>query len=544
MKLFGLFSCLRREEVEKPKMVPNARGLGNSDEKSKAPVTISSLYAEHFEGKTSIVKELEALGIDKTKCQEGRPFRKRDLWLQALAAISASVALIACGGHVGWTSPALPYLEREYGVSKVQSSWIASLYTLGGILGSLLSPLLLERLGRKGSLLMFAGPQIVGWSIVIPARSVELLLLARFVAGVGHGGIFNVATIYMGEIADRRVRGAFGTLLKLSVNLGGLFATTAGAFLPYQQLNLVELGPPLLFVASFVFMPESPYFYLSRGQTERATACVLRLRRRKSLDEPLRRELDSMQRDALENRDSEHQGGLVRLLCENRRAVWIVLALKFTQHMSGHQAIVSYTQEIFGYSYDSSEGGSLGPEHWAIVLGLAQLAAGLLAALLVDRLGRRPLILVSGLAAAFCLALVGYFFFVKEELGRDASHLVWLPATGIIGYEIFVSFGIGTIPYVLLGEIFPANLKGTAVAMAIVVGSLFGFLVSFGYQHVVLLLGVYPTFWIFAACCAAGTICIYVITPETKGKSLEEIQIIINPKRSQVYVRPPSMTKV
>ena len=435
---------------------------------------------------------------------------------------------MACGGYLGWTSPALPHLtspNSTFPVTVYQGSWIASLYTLGGIVGSLLSPLMVDRLGRKVSLLVFAIPQLAGWGLIIAARSYVILYVARFVAGIAHGGIYNVAVIYFAEIADKRIRGAFGTLLKMCTNLGGLFVTTAGAYLPYEQLNLVSLSLPLIFVTTFIFMPESPYFYLIQNREDKATRSLLRLRRLKR-PESVRKDLETM-RDAVIEGQQSSRNALRELIMNpgNRRGLWILLSLKVTQQLSGHMAIVAYTQEIFSHS-----GSKLEPQYAVIVLGLAQLAAGLVAAALVDKVGRRVLILFSGSSAALALFFVGLFFFLKYSLQADVSSITWLPIAALIGYEIMVALGIGTIPYVILGEIFPTNVKGPAVASGIIIGSVFAFIVGLGFQALNSAAGIHTTFWFFSACCAAGTLWVYTITPETKGKTLEEIQAIFNPK--------------
>lgn len=443
---------------------------------------------------------------------------------------------MACGGFLGWTSPALPHLvgpDSSFPVTAYQGSWIASLYTLGGIAGSLLSPFMIDRLGRKVSLLVFALPQLAGWGLIIAARSYLVLYAARFVAGIAHGGVYNVAVIYFAEIADKDVRGAFGTLLKMCTNLGGLFVTTAGAYLPYDQLNLVSLSLPLVFVATFVFMPETPYFHLIRNREDLAVKSLLRLRRLER-PESVRKDIDAMRESVVEGQRSG-RSALRELVTRrgNRRGLWILLSLKATQQLSGHMAIIAYTQEIFSHS-----GSQLAPQHAVILLGLAQLAAGLVAASLVDRVGRRILILFSGSSAALALALVGLFFFMKYSLKADVSMITWLPIVALIAYEIMVALGIGTIPYVILGEIFPTNVKGAAVASGIIIGSILAFIVGLGFQALNDAAGIHTTFWFFSGCCAAGTLWVYVITPETKGKTLEEIQAIFNPKRDKQDVAP------
>lgn len=149
-------------------------------------------------------------------------FTSEILTLGYYVPFTACISLMACGVHLGWTSPSLPHLyaNPEIPVTQAQGSWIASLYTLGAIAGSVLSPLCVDRLGRKFSLLVFMLPQLAGWGLIIAAKSFSVLYVARFVAGLGHGGICNVSVIYLAEIADKNIRGALGTFFKLCMNVG------------------------------------------------------------------------------------------------------------------------------------------------------------------------------------------------------------------------------------------------------------------------------------------------------------------------------------
>ncbi|XP_058790853.1 facilitated trehalose transporter Tret1-like isoform X2 [Phymastichus coffea] len=468
----------------------------------------------------------------EVELQDSTSSRERGgIWLQIIAAISASFAVMACGGYLGWTSPALPHLlstRSSFPVTVQQASWIASLYTLGGIFGSLLSPLMVDRLGRKLSLLAFAMPQLAGWGLIIGAHSYPVLYVARLVAGISHGGIYNVAVIYLAEIADKDIRGAFGTMLKMCTNLGGLFVTSLGAYLTYDQLNVASLSLPVIFVATFVFMPESPYFYLIQHREEEAVRSLMRLRRVSNAGDVIKDV--AIMREAVLAGQRSGRSALRELVSDrgNRRGLWILLSLKVTQQLSGHMAIVAYTQEIFGHSESA-----LKPQYAVIVLGVAQLAAGLAAAGLIDRLGRRVLVLFSGVSAALALALVGLFFFLKYSLRADVSTVTWLPVAALVLYEIMVALGIGTIPYVILGEIFPTNVKGPAVASGIIIGSVFAFVVGLGFHALNQAAGIHTTFWFFSGCCAAGTTWVYMITPETKGKTLEEIQVLFNPNKKK-----------
>ncbi|XP_008550593.2 facilitated trehalose transporter Tret1, partial [Microplitis demolitor] len=483
----------------------------------------------HFGRGVDIENSVEKDNNKEIESQQQFTPERGSQWLQFIAAISASLAVIACGGHLGWTSPALPHLTDpsiESPITKSQGAWVVTLYTIGAIIGSLISPVCIDRLGRKYSLLILAAPQLVGWCLIIFATNVEMLYAARLIAGIGHGGVYNVTVIYLAEIADKNIRGALGTLLKMSTNIGTLFVTTLGAYFPYWKLNLISLSIPFLFIVVFIFMPETPYFYLIKNRVPEAEKSLMVLRRLKNV-ESVREDIEVM-RSAVEEGKRSKKNLLVELVRTrgNRRALLILLGLKATQQFSGHIVVVAYTQEIFAQS-----GSALPAAQAVVILGVFQLVAGILAAALVDRLGRRILMLVSGLSSSIALIAVGIFFYLKYSVHMDVSSITWLPIAALIAYDVMEVFGIGTLPYVLMGELFPTNVKGTAVASGILVGAVFATLVGLSFQAMNSALGIHWTFWIFAICCTLGTLFVYFITPETKGKSLEEIQRELNPQK-------------
>ena len=449
-----------------------------------------------------------------------------------LIFFTACISMIGCGGYMAWTSPSLPHLmskDSEVPITKSQGAWIQSLYTFGAVFGCLLNPHFVDRLGRKYSLLIFAIPQVTGWILIILAENFTGIFIARFVAGVGHGALFNLVVIYIGEIADKSIRGILITIMKISINFGSLTVTIAGAYLSYDTLNFVSLFIPILFIATFSFMPETPYFYLQQNKDDEATKSLMTLRWIQN-EEFVRSDIVKMKESLVEDQQSSKRGSLRELIGTkgNRRGLLILFCVKATQQFSGAIAIVAYAQEIFSHSDFA-----LSPQNSVIVLTGTQLIAGIAAVGLVDRAGRRILFLVSGLLASLSLAAVGLFFFLKYHLEVDVSSITWIPLVALVSYEVTCAMGIATIPYVLLGELFPMKVKGLAVAFGMILGSLFAFLVGLGFQTLNMFGGIHTTFWTFAVSCLLGTLIVYWITPETKGKSLEEIQAILNPIRKK-----------
>lgn len=192
------------------------------------------------------------------------------------------------------------------------------------------------------------------------------------------------------------------------------------------------------------------------------------------------------------------------------------------QQFTGVNCIVFYVEEIF-----LDAGGSVQGSNAAIMVGGAQLAACLVSTLVVDRAGRRPLLLISGTVMAACCTTLGAFFFMKSH-GQDVSGLGWLPVASVCLYFIIFSLGFGPVPWVMLGELFAPEVKGAATAVASAVSWWLTFLTTCQFQPLVDAIGEGPTFWGFAALTALGVLFVAVCVPETKGRTLEQIQLALN----------------
>lgn len=174
---------------------------------------------------------------------------------------SASLLAVGVGTALAWTSPVLPKLSAKDSwlpVSEEEGSWVSSLLAIGAIVGALPSGTLAEKIGRKKALLILAGPFLLSWGLILAARAVWLLCLARFIVGTAVGASCVLVPTYIAEIAEASARGTLGAMFQLFLALGIVLAFVMGAVLPYSAFAVVCGIIELLFVATFFFMPESP----------------------------------------------------------------------------------------------------------------------------------------------------------------------------------------------------------------------------------------------------------------------------------------------
>lgn len=280
------------------------------------------------------------------------------------------------------------------------------------------------------------------------------------------------------------------------------------------------MAPPIIFVISFIWLPDSPYFLIGKHKDKESMRSLELLRGHKDIQAEY-----EMMRSAV--RKSEENKGTFReiLSRDNLHAITIILGLAAVQQLCGSQAVLSYAHQIF-----AEVGSDLGAAESTIVLAVVQLAAAALSSVTVDKFGRKPLLLFSVLAPAICNTVIGVYFFLDSRK-YDVRSLSWLPMTAIMIFIVAYSLGLASVTFVVLGEVFPKNLRATAGAVFTIFASAIGFGVAKMFQLVTDNIGIYATFWIFAGCSYIFVPFIWFVLPETKGKSLDTILEELRPKK-------------
>lgn len=448
---------------------------------------------------------------------------------QYTAAVIASMSVMAAGSCIAWPSPVLKMMLHSdsppFPLTAAECSWIVSLKNVGNILAPLPAGWLMGRAGRRTALLAAAAPFLVSWALVLVFEQAPYLYMARVLGGLGVGVAFTVAPIYLGEIADTEVRGALGTLLQGMMYCGILLEYVVGPYVSYYTLAAVSAAVPALFAVLFFFMPESPHWLLQRGRREEARKALRWLRG--TDEQSVAAELGEMTRALeLQQQQQAKQGGAsVRDIVSSRgprKALIIVVSLQVLKELSGNSAVVAYAASTL-----QKGTGSPYSDEYVIAMGVVMFLATMACTQLVDRAGRRPLLLLSCAMSAAALSTAGLFFFLKN-VGVDMSEATWLVVGGLLAYAVAFPLGLSPIPAALLGELFPAHLKGTAACSAAVSLSVASLIVTKLYQVVEASLGMHVVYWAFGASCVGGAAFVATFVPETKRKTFQEIQDELN----------------
>ncbi|KAL7302128.1 hypothetical protein TKK_0005354 [Trichogramma kaykai] len=445
--------------------------------------------------------------------------------LMYMATLIAGSSMAQSGMNLGWTAPMLPRLNQtisDFDPEGEEASWLTALMPLGAIVGATPAGAAADRFGRKPVIASTALPFLSCWILMLVAPLLERraalwsFWVARFVGGIGAGTACVLVPVYVGEVSEPSVRGLLGTFFPIFFSLGIVYSYAAGSYLSYEAFNgscCALLLPFLLGV--FFFIPESPAWLLGKGRVREACASLKVLRGPEHDLEPEIAELLAEQ-----ERASREKGGWRDLVGTRagRRALFTCCGLMWFQQMCGIDAVLFYTVSIF-----KNAKSGIDPYVATIIIGCIEVVMGVVVAGTIDRFGRKPLLVFSGSAMTICLGVLGYYYRLQED-GNDTSSLNWLPLACIGWFNVVFSLGYGSVPYSIIAELFPPETKGLAGSISIVTNWALVFLVTRTFHLLTRALSESVTFWMFASICAMSAVFAFVYVPETKGKTLVQIQ--------------------
>lgn len=352
------------------------------------------------------------------------------------------------------------------------------------------------------------------------------MYFARLAAGLSQGIGYCVCYMYVGEIASDTGRGVANVLMIVMLNLGMLMGFAIGPPLSIHENAWLNLLLVILFVGVFWFMPESAYFLMMKGRFEEAEEVLQKIRGKTDVSEELEmieKSLRSIRK--LQESQKSQAGAQLRAVLTNRaslRAILIIGLFSFTHHFGGYMTVMTYGQKIF-----KDLRVKVVSDHAASVInGVVQLISVSLTTLFVDRWGRKPLIAFSGLASGLCCLVVGVYFYLQEYLHLDLSDYSYLPMVSLFFVVFAFNCGLVIVQGILISEVFAPEVKALGVCIVIMNGGLMYtvstklyFTIAETWQY-----GHSPPFLFFVFVLWVTTALLMYITPETKGKTLLDIQ--------------------
>ncbi|XP_010529439.1 PREDICTED: sugar transporter ERD6-like 15 [Tarenaya hassleriana] len=428
----------------------------------------------------------------------------------------------ACGAFVygcivGYSAPTQSSIMKDLNLSVADYSFFGSVLTIGQIIGAVMCGKLADLVGRVYTMLITNTLYIIGWLAIAFAKDAWLLNLGRFLHGITIGIASYLGPIYIAEITPSNLRGAASSLSQLFATVGISVVYAFGTIVPWRGLALMGSVPSIVTLPLLVFVPESPRWLAKMGRQKDLEAVLLRLRGAKV-------EISVEATEILEYSDhvkQEPEEGFFKLFQQKYAfSLMIGVVLIALPELGGLSGFTFYTDSIFTAAGISSDIGF-------ITTSLVQILTGILGTLLVDVSGRRLLLLVSQ-AGSFlgCLVIAISFFLQDRHLWETGAPILALAS--VLVYFGSYGLGLGTIPWIIASEIYPVDVKGTAGTICNLVSSISALIVAYFFSFL-LQWSSAGTFIIFACVSGFGVVFTARLVPETRGRSLEDIQTLLTP---------------
>ncbi|KAK1439416.1 hypothetical protein QVD17_05234 [Tagetes erecta] len=431
-----------------------------------------------------------------------------------LVAVSGSYVF---GSAVGFSSPAQTGIMDDLGLSVEEYSVFGSVLTIGAMVGAVMSGKIADRLGRRMTMGLSEMFCLLGWLAIIYSEVSWLLDAGRLSIGYGIGVLSYVVPVYIAEITPQNLRGTFTTVNQLMICIGVSAMWLIGTFVPWRTLAIIGIIPCILQVIGLFFIPESPRWLAKIGRWK---DCESALRKLRGKNAEIIEEAAEI-RDYTEALCQQSESRIFDLFQrEYTKSLIVGVGLMALQQFGGANAIAFYMDSIFISAGLSSSVGS-------IALVIVQVPLTLLGVLLMDISGRRPLLMVSASGTCLGCLLTGISFLLQDlQVNNQFSPILAL--VGVLVFSGSYALGMGGIPWVIMSEIFPINIKGSAGSLVTVVNWFGSWVVSYAFNFL-MKFSTEGTFFMFASICGLTVLFTAKLVPETKGRTLEEIQASMNP---------------
>lgn len=449
--------------------------------------------------------------IFKSNLQKLWTYSQRKVILAAICAHSVSISIGFCQAY---SAILIPQLLRsdDIPIDIEQSSWIASFGAITNPIGSILSGVLAEILGRKRSIQISSLPFVAGWLCIAFAEDITWLYTGRLITGIA-AGMATASYTYVSEISLPQSRGILQALGPVSASIGILSTYVLGYYLPWNIIAFITLIFSVLTVISMQFLPESPAYLFKKGENKAGLESLLWLRGHMGYSEYL-----SMLSEK-KAKDNEKEGTKsLYLSAVTIKPFFLLVVIFMLQELSGIYSILFYTISFF-------EKANMDVNQYivSIIVGVLRLIMSIVAAILINLVGRKKLLSLSSLGMFLSLSAAAIYLKVFE-INTDLANIApALPLVCILFSIVLSMIGMLPIPWILVGELFPIEVRSILSGVVICMAQIFIFVTVKIYPDMIAHLGFSGTLIVFLSAAFLQMIFVKVFLPETRNMSLQKI---------------------
>ncbi|XP_072395598.1 facilitated trehalose transporter Tret1-like [Diabrotica undecimpunctata] len=444
------------------------------------------------------------------------------------SSLTGDLLYLTIGCFHIWSSSGLPQLMSpdttinplSAPITTLQVSVITSLNHLCMPIGIIVMTRLAYVLGRKKSMLLVAVTYTISLTATAFANHMTIYYICISVCGICDGASLCIVPIYNSEISENHNRGLVGCIMGFSMQTGLFLAYFYGYFFQLKTYFLLCALPCILHVCIQIFIQDSPVSLAIQEKKLKALNVLEKLRPTKTTTDL---EIEYTIIDAAIKEHNTKSLKDIFLTTAPRRGFFIALVVCTTQHCSGIFIILSFMASIFNQAGSGLSGNTVGA-----IVGVFQMATDCVAVYLIEKCGRRILILTSSFSCVFPMFLLGFYFYLKHINANIITIIGWFPVACVIVFIICYGIGLGSAPIAIIGELFPSDLRAKGVGLTLVLNSLAISFMIFCYPLATKTFGIHICMWLFSFLCLLGCITLYFILPETKGKSFCEIQNMLD----------------
>lgn len=480
------------------------------------------------------------------------PYVKKATLYQVFASLLANTALLGSGMSLGYTAIALPCMQQPDSpvyIDNNQASWVASLASIATPIGCLLSGHILDNFGRRAALLAISFPLFFGWLLIAVHPTLEQIYVGRILTGISTGLASIPSAVYVAEITENRLRGFLVMSASVAIASGVTVVYTLGLLLKcqWQLVAMICAAFPVMSVVLHYFLlPESPVWLVTKNRIGDASRQLAWLRGARHPDD-VQQEIDQIVDRARKNKKSGTLSlvSSVKALArpEAYKPLLIMNTFFFFQQLTGVFVVIFYAVDVV-----IEAGVTVDPFLVTVYIGVTRLVFTVLAAWMSKTFGRRPPAIISGIGMSLSLMTLATYLYLNSAAApalttdgvlnstllnatvvpavtdQTSSKFSFIPLTMLLLYILSSTVGFLTLPWSMIGEVYPTQIRGFLSGLTTCVAYGISFFTIKTYPLMKELLHKHGVFYLYGTMAVLGTIFVMLFLPETEGKSLQEIE--------------------